>query len=296
MMLKTLHAGRGMAALAVVAYHANISAEYFAKGAGGFVQTIASYGYFGVDFFFVLSGFVLTIAHAGDRWGVADFSRYIGSRARRIYLPYLPVGIGLAAIYVAIPHLTEGERQWQWLPSLTLLPLGAPAALSVAWTLQHELLFYLVFGLAMLAGRLVPVLAAWAALICIDRFSGAPTGVLLAPINLAFVAGALAGIVFLRSPKARLVEQSVDIPRAFLALGTISYSLYLTHGPVISVVSRICRGAEWSMVMLASISAAVAAALCYHLLWERHVCHASKRSERKPTFVATAYRHGSASG
>lgn len=44
-----------MAALAVVVHHANLAADGF----GGWSFAPLNYGYLGVDFFFVLSGFII---------------------------------------------------------------------------------------------------------------------------------------------------------------------------------------------------------------------------------------------
>lgn len=67
--------------------------------------------------------------------------RYSWSRLTRIFLPYLPIGVALGVAYGLYPQLA-GAHQWNWFSTLTLLPSVAQPALAVAWTLQHEMVFY----------------------------------------------------------------------------------------------------------------------------------------------------------
>lgn len=69
-------------------------------------------------------------------------------------LPYLPVGIVLAFAYTLFSSLSEGDRSWGLVSTLTLIPTELPPALSVAWTLQHELIFYLIYAGLFFSGRI----------------------------------------------------------------------------------------------------------------------------------------------
>ena len=70
---------------------------------------------------------------------------YFHARLIRIYVPYLPVGIGMYLVDMLLPGLSESDRSPGLLTSFTLLPSNSPPALSVAWTLVHELIFYGLF-------------------------------------------------------------------------------------------------------------------------------------------------------
>jgi len=63
--LRTLQAGRAFAALAVLFFHTNITLS-FPKYLGREIAPAFSSGYSGVHFFFVLSGFVVILAHFTD--------------------------------------------------------------------------------------------------------------------------------------------------------------------------------------------------------------------------------------
>jgi len=139
-----LQVGRGVAALLVVCCHATLSAQaFYGEAFGGFW----SFGNIGVDFFFVLSGFIIYYAHHSDGVGLSSWSRYAKKRIIRIYSPFLPVSLVMLAAYALATGLSHGSREIGVIPSILLIPTGRSPALSPAWTLMHEMLFYTVFSL-----------------------------------------------------------------------------------------------------------------------------------------------------
>lgn len=195
--LEWLEVMRGLAACWVLVHHAMQSAGHFLglniDNASG---RLLGNGYLGVDFFFVLSGFI--IAFATRRLlvrggGVGD---YFQARLLRIYVPYLPVGIGMYLLYLALPAMSEGGRTPGFLTSMTLLPSDSPAALSVAWTLVHEMIFYVAFSLVFVSRRVLWIaLALWAIAIGLAWFLGGEYSrawnYFLSPLNLYFLLGVL---------------------------------------------------------------------------------------------------------
>ncbi len=137
------------------------------------LKTPANLGYLGVDFFFVLSGFI--ILYSNDF--IADYKRwslqYAKARLLRVFLPYLPIGIGIALAYSVFPGATGDARHWSWVATLTLLPLGEPA-LIVAWTLQFEVVFYIIFWIAISVRQPATVFAIWLAIIIAHAYGAAP--------------------------------------------------------------------------------------------------------------------------
>ncbi len=140
--LGSLELGRALAALAVVAHHAGQASDGFTSDHHGY---LFNFGIYGVDFFFVLSGFIIYHVHQTDPKTMAAARRFLKRRLRRIYVPYLPIVILLIVAYQSFPGLSQGNREWGWFTSLTLIPTGSPPALSVAWTLVFEMTFYLTF-------------------------------------------------------------------------------------------------------------------------------------------------------
>lgn len=166
-----IQAGRGVAALLVVVYHSarmlSLPQYYGHIPFGGFFE----FGHAGVDFFFVLSGFIIYFVHRGDIGRAARLPRYAWRRVTRIY----PIYWVVTAIVVALDLLHHDSAALlapaHVLKSLLLLPHGREPVVSVAWTLEHEMLFYCVFALAILSRRLgIAVFAAWAGLVVAGRF------------------------------------------------------------------------------------------------------------------------------
>ena len=184
---------RAVAACWVLLHHANQSISAFVGPLGAGNAVIAN-GYLGVDFFFVLSGFIIAFSSNRllDKGG--GFGDYARARLIRIYVPYLPIGIGMLLLYLWFPNLSASDRTPGVLSSLTLLPSASPPALSVAWTLIHELLFYALFSLIFVSRRaLCWVLAVWALVIIGQAWVGQPLQsawkYLLSPLNLCFLLG-----------------------------------------------------------------------------------------------------------
>jgi peptidoglycan/LPS O-acetylase OafA/YrhL len=304
--INVLQAGRAVAALAVVVHHSATAARDFAGPFPG-LQLLRT-GQLGVDFFFVLSGFIIYHSTAGNGGGAAD---YAWSRIRRLYLPYWPVGIGIAIAYLLLPGLSLAHRQWDWLPTLTLAPLGV-TALTVAWTLQYEAFFYFAFGLLFFTRMLWLGLALWAAAILAFPDSAIP----LALLNLEFMMGIGAAVLYRRglghwllfpaaaalvaawvaqgnfeghSPLIGLARACVilqlslmeergafSVPAWLVFLGNASYALYLVHNWIISLVARVVP-TQSSVILPAGIAASVAAGIGYYLLFERPVLRAARK-------------------
>ena len=100
---------RGVAALIVVLYH------IFEGYATSPVTQIVNHGYLAVDFFFLLSGFVIGYAY-DDRWGKKDFTVLSYFKRRLIRLHPMVV---LGALIGAVSFLAQGSVQWDGTPVST---------------------------------------------------------------------------------------------------------------------------------------------------------------------------------
>jgi peptidoglycan/LPS O-acetylase OafA/YrhL len=95
-----------MAALAVVVHHALLSTQAFVGTLPTPLAALLNMGYLGVDFFFVLSGFIIMHAHMDDVRTRAAWKRYALKRLSRIYPAYLPIGLALIGLYALMPGLS----------------------------------------------------------------------------------------------------------------------------------------------------------------------------------------------
>lgn len=181
--------------MAVVAHHADLRTSAFV-GASPLGATWMRHGALGVDFFFVLSGFIILHAHGDDSPTGRSALRFATRRLARIFPGYWPISIALLLAYGALPSLSAaGGREYSLLSSLLLIPSNGPPALSVAWTLIHEMIFYTVFLTFFVSRRLfVAGMAVWSVcnLASLTREVHGWHAYVLSPLNLEFVLGMLA--------------------------------------------------------------------------------------------------------
>ena len=197
-MLQTLQAGRALAAISVAAFHLSITMGVDRYGGVPVFQEFTKHGSRGVDFFFVLSGFIILFAHVGDIGKPRAWGEYIYRRFVRLY-PIYWLYTGGFVLLLALGLGTQAELPesvGDWLSSITLIRVsdGSPP-LPVAWTLFHEVAFYATFSLLILNKRLGVAVFAIAACACIAFYhyplpeERTPFNVYTAAYNLYFLLG-----------------------------------------------------------------------------------------------------------
>jgi peptidoglycan/LPS O-acetylase OafA/YrhL len=126
------------------------------------LNQLASYGWTGVELFFMISGFVICMSGWGRR--PADF--FI-SRVVRLVPAYWAATLLTAAVLMIFPRLTSGARFSVVLTNLSMVQsvYGVPNLVPAYWTLFVELTFYLLFGLVAIGGityrRMVTFCVLW---------------------------------------------------------------------------------------------------------------------------------------
>lgn len=156
--LSLIHVSRAVVPLLVILLHtSNFSSKYFDYNFLG-MNSLPYSG--GVDFFFVLSGFMIFYLfrkHFGNRSKAKSF---LYGRFTRIYPFYWIVLTLIVPVYFLMPDFGEGwERDpLVILKSYLLIHQSHPPVLGVAWSLCHTVLFYLVFSLLFFSPRLSGVI------------------------------------------------------------------------------------------------------------------------------------------
>jgi peptidoglycan/LPS O-acetylase OafA/YrhL len=148
--LRSLTSLRFFAAMMVVAYHSAIQSS----GDGSQPHGVLRFGYLGVTFFFVLSGFVLVwSAREGDRAG--QFYRRRFARVWPLHALTFVLAVALGASTL-IHHRGPG---WSGALNVTLLQAWSRdheviyGFNGVSWSLSAEAFFYAMFPLLVLAAR-----------------------------------------------------------------------------------------------------------------------------------------------
>jgi peptidoglycan/LPS O-acetylase OafA/YrhL len=317
-----LDALRGLAALAVVLFHYTTRYDELFGRAEPLVLSVP-WGHYGVDLFFMLSGFVIlmTLERTVDAW------RFAWGRFSRLYPAYWAAA-ALTFVVVSLCRLPGQEVSLgDALVNLTMVQslLGAQHIDGAYWSLQAELIFYanmlvlyrcgafrrptltvalwIAAGVAVRlaqapaaalwpwAGELLSKLATVASLKYIPLFSigilfyASRTSVRGSPARWATLAVSLAVVGWFDGFASAAVDTALAVAlllavegrmplltcRPLVALGAISYTLYLVHQNIGYVVIRECQawGATPGLAIAAAILVALALASWLHRLVER---------------------------
>jgi exopolysaccharide production protein ExoZ len=273
--LQGLQVARAVAAMTIVYFHSWVAIVRFPKGTAYQIPGLTNYGHLAVDLFFAISGFVICLVVSRETFNVRSF---LIKRVFRLYPLWLVMLTIFAITAWRWRGLLPSENFGFFLYSATLLPTQELPFYNVGWSLQHEMVFYLI------AAVLVPFVG----LIGLAAFLSASTLAFhlfdmpwylssIASHHATFLAGVVAFL--LRAPMARfgfflpaivgvtmfcslIVTAHFDWlpvalffvmvafanlnpsetawwPKPAMALGDASYSLYLIHPMVFFTTSAI---------------------------------------------------------
>jgi peptidoglycan/LPS O-acetylase OafA/YrhL len=155
---KTLDGLRGVAAVTVVIFHV-----FETFSGGDHTKQIINHGYLAVDFFFVLSGFVIGYAY-DDRWSKMSLGGFFKRRLIRLH-PMIIVGMLIGAIgfyfqdcsfFPNIHNVPVSRLLLVMLIGFTLIPVGQSLDIrgwgemhplnGPAWTLFFEYIGNILYG------------------------------------------------------------------------------------------------------------------------------------------------------
>jgi len=310
-----------------------------------------AFGHAGVDFFFVLSGFIIAFIHASDVGRPDRLAGYARKRVVRIYPTYWAALALMGALLVVSPTAERTEQQLGTvLSSIFLLPWPTQPILQVSWSLVHEMMFYLLFGLLLLNRRLgVAALAVWGLITLWNiivtwttgapQFSGLLNSLVFRIFNIEFFFGMAVAVAirgrWIHRPRVMIVAGlalflgvglyesfgpaypvewpprhlgyatgaaltlyglagaevagRLRTPRAFVALGAASYSIYLTHVIILLFVRQGALIVQPYLHLppevwfLAGASLAIGSGLVFHRLIEQPLLHRLNRGRPRTT-------------
>lgn len=202
--LASIQAMRAIAALAVVTCHIGaIEEKYMGR------RLLSELGMYGVDVFFVISGFIMTYVATNVVATPKGVARFMLKRALRIYPIYWQfTAVVLLALALKPDMVNLSTEQHSVIKSLLLWPQKVHPHLGVGWSLVYEMYFYLVFafGLLVLRGRLFYGWCAWVCVLGVYAYLGtsdtsedAVITVITSPYGLYFLIGCAAAGCWKRS-------------------------------------------------------------------------------------------------
>jgi len=152
--MHSLQVLRAIAALLVVFSHIR---EKNLQNAADSTQILQwfNFGPYGVDIFFVISGFIIAYIMPVGQYSLGDVKEFLARRVIRVMPMYWVVTLAAFSVWLYNPAMVNSSapeltRVWQ---SFTLYPTDGRYLYQTGWTLSYEMYFYFLFAATMLFGR-----------------------------------------------------------------------------------------------------------------------------------------------
>lgn len=135
---------RGIASLLVLLAHVSVKGQQYGEGVWGYWGI----GLIGVDLFFVISGFIISLVI--DR-GEKDPFVFAKKRFFRVMPLYWALSFCALLVYLIMPERVNVSGSYTdiW-ASFLLLPSQGYLLIQNGWTLSYEMFFYLIFFIVLL--------------------------------------------------------------------------------------------------------------------------------------------------
>lgn len=228
--INNIQALRGIAVISVLLFHLLIVEQKYG-GAQTLLPSILEFGTFGVDLFFVISGFVMVTVTRGKFQSLKQAGLFLYHRASRIYPLYWVYTLMALAVFLIRPEWINSSQgsQADILASFLLLPSNLLPLVQVGWTLIHEMYFYLVFFVIMLVlpeKFFAYAIILWGMVVTVFyglALSNTPAYLLVFhPLTIEFLAGCLLALLFQRREHLPLRGWSLAALSAFALVAVIA--------------------------------------------------------------------------
>jgi peptidoglycan/LPS O-acetylase OafA/YrhL len=249
---------RGIFAVLVVCHHVGVhSTRYWSQE---WLGSMFNHSTFRVDFFFVLSGFVLWAAHREDAGKPDAMRNFILRRFWRLY----PLLITLSLFKVLVLYFIPGRSAscYQIIPSFLALPQTSFPLIVSAWTLSFEMFFMTILAVCLVLPKkwVLPTLLTLSVLLGVSgmllgiRPAISGLGFLTHPFILEFAAGVAAAECVKQSSSRSIGIILCSLAATGLLIGSCQY-FWLASKPVM------WQKCFWAVVFASGISGLA--------LWER---------------------------
>ncbi|SDN07692.1 Peptidoglycan/LPS O-acetylase OafA/YrhL, contains acyltransferase and SGNH-hydrolase domains [Fictibacillus solisalsi] len=120
----------------------------------------------GVDFFFVVTGFMISYLYSTKAGSLTSAKQFLVKRWMRIYPLYFLFTVAAIAILFILPMQDESHKRDMAVIFKSLFLLPVDPVLTVTWSLQYIMVFYLVFAGFLIWPKLFKyILAGWAVIL-----------------------------------------------------------------------------------------------------------------------------------
>lgn len=212
---------RAIAALLIVLTHIAFKDQQYSLGNFKFDS-----GVFGVDIFFVISGFIIYFVSVNKPSGLKGIISFLKHRVIRIIPLYWVLTSFALIVYIIMPeNVNQHTGSTDVINSFTLFPSETRYLLAVAWTLSYEFYFYSLFSIALFFTnhRFKTISLILLSLSCLgilmkDTFNGFYFNFLTNDLLLEFSYGVIIAKIFLHVQKNKIMI-------AFISLGMFLVSM-----------------------------------------------------------------------
>ncbi|WP_159086013.1 acyltransferase family protein [Flavobacterium faecale] len=313
--LDILYVLRAIAVLMVCFCHfgkvASINGNNFSK----LFSYFEKYGKYGVEIFFVISGFVIPLSLSRGKYTIENYPKFLLKRVVRLHPPYIAALIlTLTIMFISykVRHVVYPENVLSIFQSLFYLHV--PSDNPVFWTLLIEAQYYLFIGLFFtLITRMpkfsilvfVPFFLLFSMTLVADYIElfkfieyflmgtvgyclYSKTGdkyinnlVLVLILSFITFKGNYVGLFFSFSTLVIILFINLKVSKAIKFLGIISYSIYLIHFPIgmklMNFMKPRINDTSMPLLFLLALIVSIACSWVFYILFEAYSEKLSKK-------------------
>ncbi len=229
-----IQALRGIAVLLVVLYHI-LPVEKKYNSEFIIVPEVFKLGTIGVDIFFIISGFIMFVVTENYHKSVKKYFKFMYSRLSRIYPLYWFFSLLILPVLFLKPEWVNSSQDGDvnLISSFLLFPTESKPLIMVAWSLIHEIYFYIVYGVLLLFLRRSQIgvfCISWFVLIIgLNLFFDFENPLILLitdPLTIEFIIGVLLGLFYIKTTNKSFISSNFLLRLPFI-LFPIMYVLFL---------------------------------------------------------------------
>ncbi|MBN1970032.1 MAG: acyltransferase [Candidatus Delongbacteria bacterium] len=250
---------RGIAVILVVVFHM-ITIERRYGGINYLIPDLFNIGMFGVDLFFVISGFVMVTISRGKFNNIRLAFQFLYNRISRIYPTYWIYSLIILIIFLFKPSMVNSSQgnEVNIVSSFMLFPSDKLPLIMVGWTLIHEIYFYFIYFIILLFYRersVTKAMLVWASIIILAGtlfdFMNPFLKLIFHPLTIEFISGCLLAVLFYN-------KKNILLKNVFLIIISFTFLILLLYAHnFYKIYSGNIEPQNWNRVLIFGVPAFV---------------------------------------